>query len=308
MYSSPALTVNQQVEYFKEKGLLILNQALLEDTLSRISFYRLKEYGVPFTNTEIGFFVNDANEKHIIDLYVFDHFLRMAVFEAIKVIEVALRAKITNHFSLKYGPVGYSVLENFHAEKIKHSQVLDSILDEISCKKDKEQEIKNFKVKYGDERLPIWMVFEYVPFGIISQFFGILKTEDKKEISRQFEIANQTVFKSWIHNINFIRNLCAHHARLWNIDLNISPKKLTTQTGEDFFQNFTAENSNKKVFYSLTIILYLLKSINSPIEDRYRNRVKELILESSLSKQLNGFEIPMGIYSNWDKIGPWSAE
>lgn len=229
----------------------------------------------------------------------------MTVFEAIKVIEIALRAKIANHFSIKYGPIGYQDFSNFNAKKEKYSQVYDSIVDEIECRK--EPIIRKFYETHGDTILPLWMAFEFVPFGIISQFFGILKAEDRKSISNEFSVDSQKVMSNWIHTINHIRNLCAHHARLWNNTLDIKPKTLKTKNGLSYFPN-SLDDQKDKIFYSLTIILFLLDSIKSPIAKRYKINIRNLLLKSPIKNQLNGFEIPMGIMVNWENIFPWALQ
>jgi abortive infection bacteriophage resistance protein len=300
VYCEPALSIEQQIEHFRDKNLIILNEDRLEKALSRISYYRLKEYAVPFLTDNREKFVPDTNEQHILDLYIFDHFLRMSVFEAAKVIEVALRSKIANHFSVKYGPSGYIESANFKPDLIKHTQLKDQILDEIDCKS-KDRNLKSIIEKNGDNILPLWIVFEYVPFGTVSQFYNLMKTDDKKIIAREFSVNNEQVFKSWIHTVNYIRNICAHHARLFNTVISISPKSMKPDT----INFFSCANTHDKIFYSLTILLYLLQSIDSPVADRYKENIRNLIARSELSQKLNGFEIPMGMSEGWDTCFPW---
>ena len=50
----------------------------------------------------------------------------------------------------------------------------------------------------------------------------MLKMRDKKAIARDFGI-NADTFETWLKSLNFVRNVCAHHGRLWNRHLAIAP-------------------------------------------------------------------------------------
>jgi abortive infection bacteriophage resistance protein len=39
--------------------------------------------------------------------------------------------------------------------------------------------------------------------------------EDRKAIAHNFSI-DESVLKSWLHCLTYVRNICAHHSRLWN--------------------------------------------------------------------------------------------
>ena len=51
------------------------------------------------------------------------------------------------------------------------------------------------------------------------------KRSVKTEIADYFSLPPD-IFCSWLHTINYVRNICAHHARLWNRELDITPKVL----------------------------------------------------------------------------------
>jgi abortive infection bacteriophage resistance protein len=69
---------------------------------------------------------------------------------------------------------------------------------------------------------PCWMVFEAMSFGSISYCFKFLKQPECKEVCRKFGLSHQ-VLTSWLHSISYVRNLCAHHSRVWNRVLTIKP-------------------------------------------------------------------------------------
>ena len=68
-----------------------------------------------------------------------------------------------------------------------------------------------------------------------------------------------TVFISWLHSLTYVRNICAHHARLWNKELAIKPELLLNPTGDWISIPF---NNNKRLFYFLCVLKYLLLRAN----------------------------------------------
>ncbi len=70
--------------------------------------------------------------------------------------------------------------------------------------------------------MSLWMAAEVMTFGNMLTFFRMLKMRDKKAIARDFGI-NADTFETWLKSLNFVRNVCAHHGRLWNRHLAIAP-------------------------------------------------------------------------------------
>ena len=70
--------------------------------------------------------------------------------------------------------------------------------------------------------LPLWMAAEVMTFGNMLTLFRMLKKRDKKAIAKDFDV-NADTFETWLKSLNFVRNVCAHHGRLWNRHLAIAP-------------------------------------------------------------------------------------
>jgi len=81
--------------------------------------------------------------------------------------------------------------------------------------------------KYATPTLPpCWMVSEVISLGRWSYVFSCIKNrEDQKAISRVFGV-HYRILDSWMQSIVYLRNLCAHHNRIWNRIFVISPKKM----------------------------------------------------------------------------------
>jgi len=225
-YDKPFLTFEQLTQSLKDKGMIIDDEVQAKDELSTIGYYRLKAYSYPFKEVKNGLRINEfkpnTNWKHIINLYHFDRKLRLLVMEAIEWIEVILRTQVMHFFSERYGAFGYSDKDNFH-KNFKHKEWIEHIERE-GCRS-KNLAIEHFEKNYNDKHPPLWMLIEVMSFGSLSKFYSGLKIEDQQEIAQYFKTPHAKL-KQWLHVFVYVRNICAHHSRLWNTTLRISPKKL----------------------------------------------------------------------------------
>jgi abortive infection bacteriophage resistance protein len=103
-----------------------------------------------------------------------------------------------------------------------HSNLMNILRKEES--KSAEVFVSHYRRKYTSEKhLPVWMATELLGFGVLSKMYGNLRTGLRKKIAREFG-QPESVFVSWLHAMNAIRNICAHHARLWNRELAVKPE------------------------------------------------------------------------------------
>lgn len=220
-YSKPALSIAQQADLLIEKGLIVNLPSLCHDFLSRISYHRLYQYFQPFLATGEGAkFLSGTHFETIVDLYEFDKDLRSLIDEALEVFEVAFRTAISNTMSIKYGPFWFmdrSLFQNknYHQKFLEYIQSLSERADEHA--------IKQYFKKYDELYPPSWLLLENLTFGSCSKLFNNIRSvRDKKEICSIFE-QHPTVLDSWAKALVYTRNLCAHHARVWNRWLVIQP-------------------------------------------------------------------------------------
>ena len=295
-YNRPALKIEEQINYFKNHGLKVISEENFKKILSRISFFRFREYLAPLIQKS-----DNVNENDVVSLYIFDHRLRIILFEAIKIVEVALRTQIVQNYATKYGPFGYSDHENFN-NKFKHNMWIEKAQKDINNKKNNHQAIKDFYDKYENQYLPLWIFAEYATFGSLSLMMKGMHTADRKNISKYFGIQHQ-IFINWIHVLVYIRNICAHHSRLWNLKLKIPPVHLEKNIGkiEKIYIN------NNKIFSVINIILYILLKIESPITNRYKENIFEA-MNGICFFNINDLQKTMGFIENWKKSIIWKEQ
>jgi abortive infection bacteriophage resistance protein len=178
--------------------------------------------------------------EDVLALYNFDRELRLLCLDAIERIEVALRAAIINELSVLHGP-------HFHTESRHFEQISDFKYFLGKCLQKKYLAIEHYDDKYNTPSVaPIWAMSEALTFGELSYLFAGLHRSNRKLVARQFSY-DETVLVSWFKSISTLRNICAHHNRLWDFRLLVhQPKVAKSLNGE-----FTRGDR----FYSRAVVL-----------------------------------------------------
>lgn len=158
-----------------------------------------------------------------------------------------MRCKIGNYFPIRYGLFGYENPDNF-INAAYHTDLLNEIQKEIMRSR-KTLFVKNFRNNYIDGKIPMYALTELFSFGTLSKFYKNMKNQDKKAIAQTYEIG-YSYLESWIEHIAFVRNVCAHYGRLYNINLAKTPAL--------YKQYNKAGVSNIRVFATLLCLKYLL--------------------------------------------------
>lgn len=293
-YSKPALSYIQQLQLLKDRGLSVENEDKALHLLKNLSYYRLSGYWFPLLlDKRNHVFKKGSTFESAFDLYCFDRELRMLILREIEKIEVAVRAQMAYILSHNYGPFWFRNPALFK-NKFSHTRTLESI--ESEYKRSDEQFIKAFQGKYNDVFPPSWMTLEIVSFGTLSILFNNLKPgHTKRKIANYFGLDDKT-FASWLHSIVYLRNVCAHHSRLWNRVMSIRPR-LPRRPHRLWLTNLTQVTNNKS-YYILSMLLYLLHIVNP------NNKLKEKF-KPLLKKYPNIDTKAMGFPKNWGAEKLW---
>lgn len=220
-YTKKPLLYSEQVLLLKSRGLNITDDSYAEACLSDISYYRLSAYFYPFlADKKNHVFKPGSDFNSVIKLYRFDNEFRLLLFNAITLIEVSVRTKLTYELSHKYGPFW---LEDYtlYRDKGKTKQLLSKLKEEL--KRSDEEYLEHYRNKYLEDIPPAWISLEISSFGLISLLYMNLSSfKDKKAIALHFGFP-QPVFQSFLHSLTVVRNICAHHSRIWNKVLSVQP-------------------------------------------------------------------------------------
>ncbi|MGF1452689.1 MAG: Abi family protein, partial [Opitutales bacterium] len=120
-----------------------------------------------------------------------------------------------------HGPQGYEDVA-LVKDRCRHTANLYSLDRELE--RSKEVFVKHYRQQYGMARPPIWAAAEVMSFGLLSRFYANLAVSSlRKDIAQTYDFAPDA-FESLVHHIVYLRNLCAHHARLWNREFVVTVK------------------------------------------------------------------------------------
>jgi abortive infection bacteriophage resistance protein len=300
-FQKPPLSIPQQIHKWKSRGLDASDATRAEHYLAFIGYYRFSGYAYPFqdlTHPDKHFRAGTTFEQ-ILSVYIFDRELRLLVMDSIERIEVAVRTCIVNEMSLKYGPHWFMDASLFHP-KFRHNDFLDMIDGELGIaagakrpfSPHNEAFINHYYAKYTDPYLPpAWMVLEILSIGRLSKMFASIKAvADRAAVAQRFAVDEQ-ILAQWLHCLSYVRNLCAHHCRLWN-------RKLVIKAA--IAKKHSHLSSRTDQFYAVAIILNYMLPIIAP-GATWHNRLKSLIDSSP--------DVPIawaGFPANWKAEPFWA--
>lgn len=243
-FTKPATSLADQVQRLKARGLIVTDDAAAQRLLENVGYYRLSGYAYPFLSPSTRkAFKPGATFEQVARLYEFDRELRLLVADAIERIEVSVRARIAGATCLAFGAHWFLDATRFHP-RFNHVHFIKQVEREVGVRCNSttgqhilptthaETFIAHYYTKYGDPYLPpFWMTAEVLSLGSLSRVYeGIGDSALKLGIANPFQVPAK-IFGGWLHSLSHLRNICAHHARLWNRVFSISPKVSTKHVG-----------------------------------------------------------------------------
>ncbi len=251
---------------------------------------------LPFQNGSDHSFRKDSTFGKVLDLYFFDRELRLLVNDIIERLEIAFKTQIIAHFSLENSAWWFEN-PNLYNSNFLYGKNISKIDGEI--KRSGEVFINHYKSEYSaPQRPPSWMTVEILSMGLLSKIYRNLKmSKAKKTVSKHFKVPTPYILESWMHSLTFVRNICAHHGRLWNRTLTLKPQKLKTNHPL-WLRNDNIQNG--KIYLFLSCCLYLLKTINP--ENTFPEKFRKLI-----DKYPSVNLAAMGFHSDWKAEALWNS-
>lgn len=255
-YAKPALTFQEQLSTIQARGMTVSKSDVALRALSSISYYRLSGYWYPFRlrNSDgeaSSDFESSVSFDDVLMLYEFDRRLRLLVLDALERAEVALRTAVTYELGHRYGPFGHEDAANFHP-RFAHAGWIAKLHAEAARSQD--AFVSHYCRRYASfPALPVWMLTEVMSLGSLSRLVQGLKSDEKRAMGTRFELHPKRL-QDWLHVLTYVRNVCAHHSRLWNRELAIRPD---LKGGKHWLPPLTPRND--RIFYVLLMLRHLLR-------------------------------------------------
>lgn len=236
----PWKSIDEQLDILIQRGMLIGNSEIAKSYLEKLGYYRLSGYWYPFREIaeeqdeeavvpkRLDQFVAYTHFSHIVDLYIFDKKLRLLALDALERIEMAVRVDIAHllgerdacaHENPKclHGRFSKQLQKKGRAKgKTAHQLWLEKFAIAVHRAR-REPFVSHYQSNYG--KLPIWVAVEVWDFGMMSMLYSGMKISDQDKIAEKYGAEDGKTFAAWLRSLNFIRNISAHHSRLWNINV-----------------------------------------------------------------------------------------
>lgn len=285
-FQKPARTPAQLVAHLTGKGLSVPNSAAAEQAIGRIGFYRLLIYMRPFQDPVTRRFLAGKTFEDVLDTYIFDSKLRTLCMDGIAKVEVALRAAVVNELAVQHSAHFYTRSRHFE----RPSGFVDFMNNSVKANG---VAVDHYYSKYNDPPLPpIWTVLETVSFGVLSRLYSNLHVKNRKMIARSFTYQEE-ILVSWYRAITFLRNRCAHHARVWNFVSNSN----TPQVARSIRTVFGA---SQNTFYARAVALNALLRDIDPASTWHTD------LRNLIAAHPNVLPADMGFPVGWDAMPFWT--
>jgi abortive infection bacteriophage resistance protein len=163
----------------------------------------------------------------------------------------------------------------------------------VDWDRSKELFVDHHKLFYSDlDPPPAWKIFETTSLGSLSKFFENLRAD----LSCKHRIADfwgftrhsSKVLSNWFHHVNLVRNICAHHSRLYSRIIKVTPI-FPTRIDGTWVQSWPDPN---RVYASVCILTKLLERCSPEYNLRPR-------LLSLLSRLRPGQLPSLGFPTDW---------
>lgn len=235
-YDKPALNLDQLIDRMAGRGLAIPDRSRALRYVRHLGYYRLSPYMIPFQVPDTDHRFRDGVAfDDVLDLYVFDRALRLLVLDALERIEVAIRSALTDHMSLTYDDPHWYVDPKHFRHRATHRRFLDDV--EKACNKQLgraaehpgdslvfRSALEHYLTTYASPEFPpSWLMVEMLTIGSLDHLIRNLRHRSDKTAIAATVGLNERLLESWVRTYVRVRNICAHHGRLWNVGLGVYP-------------------------------------------------------------------------------------
>lgn len=267
------LTIQEQRMRLEERGMRISDPVEVERWLSVVGYYRLSGYWYPYRQSHRDAegrpviedeFLSGTTFERVVQIYEFDRRLKLRVLDAVERVEIAMRVRV-GHGLGAHGTYAHEDKNILCPNFVRNGY--DKWISKLEGEKQRSKEdfVKHYKSKHGGE-FPVWVVTELLDFGSISWLYTGMQQTDRDDVAMSLNVldsdgaGNSGALQNWMRNLNQVRNICAHHSRLWNRNIidQLSQRHLKSVPE---LSHAASSATTKRVYPSLAVLAYLLRQI-----------------------------------------------
>lgn len=296
-YAKPFLTFEQQADLLIDKRGMLADREDLIRRLRNVGYYRLSGYWHIYKKHDgTDEFWEGTTFERVWEMYLFDRQFRLVVLDAVEHIEIYMRTQLAYLLAEQTGPFGFldpANLPRLKPERYHH--FMDKCRGAYDRARGGEPFAKHFHGKYGDvhDLPPYWTLVNMMDFGMVVTLYKGAPVSVRRVIAEELEVSTK-VLDSWLVTVNTVRNICAHHGRLWNRVIGNPPM---IPKAEEWHAPF--EVKNDKIFGVLTVLNYLLNHI--AFDTEWKNHLFDLVDGLSVRNMER-----MGFTEGWKACPIWA--
>ena len=320
MEPKPFKSVDDQIAILQDRGMEICDDEFARRALREIGYYRLSGYSYPYraVQAETGLlsdnFIEGTTIEKVVKLYRFDQELRAVTGLQLAKIEIVLRVMISHelgrvdpYIHLSPHKLGKKAWDKANARSTEqYAMWLEKYSIAVVLSND--DSVVHYKKKY-DAILPVWVAVHVLDWGSLRMLYDFARDEQRIAVANQLNIS-ESQLSSWLLCLNDVRNVCAHHGRLYSRTFPKSPML----TGEDhelgFLRRFVLDDAKEgnrkekkgKCFAQFTIIQYLLSKMNLEGINDLPHLLHKFPEVSPVSVK------DLGVPENWEELPLWNGD
>lgn len=283
-FGKPAKTAEEQVELLRSRGMVVADEVAAAHYLLHLNYYRLTGYWLLFEESHDPHrFKAGTRFEDVLNLYIFDREFRLLLLDAIERIEVSMRTQWAYHLAHHDGAHTY-LNAQYAASTRKHARQTAILAAEIESSQ--EPFVVHLRSTYTQPDMPpVWAACEVLSLGQLSRWYEMLRPISlRAKIARTYGM-DQQVLESYLHHLTYVRNLCAHHSRVWNRELTITAPVLRSKPAA---LAKTVELAGKRKIYNTCCFIQHLMNVIT-LKHHWRERLTELLDRHLIDVTAMGF-------------------
>ena len=225
-YDKRPTTIDDQLARLAEKGMRWSDEDAVRRWLTSVGYYRLGAYWYwyrddapaaagPYRYKPLR---PDTTFEKVVSDYTFDRDLRLLVMEGIERIETDVRSWWARELALAHDDAHVHLDPTAFRSAKEHAEQIARAAKEFERSSDNEHFAKHYKRTYSAPDLPpIWVATELMTFGSLTKWVEMTgEAAVLKTVAKGVGLPAPDVLVTVLQVLNEVRNVCAHHGRLWN--------------------------------------------------------------------------------------------
>ena len=209
-------TLDEQIDILKKRGLIFFDEVKAKNILLRENYFFISGYR-HFFEASKDKFIKGTTFEELYGIFIFDRKLRNIFFKNLLVIENNVKSIMSYELSQIYGANDkeYLLPRNYSNDPMQVRQVhdvLNKMNRQIRINGSTHTATYHYINNYG--YVPLWILVKVISFGLMAEYYDILKDADKNRISDVYKIDSVT-FSTYLHILSNYRNVCAHEDILY---------------------------------------------------------------------------------------------